>query len=72
MDRNQERLGRLPPEEKVALSMDMTTACVRICADGIRSQHQSISEQELIEKLRERLEWSKRHRHEVKEQLGRL
>jgi hypothetical protein len=60
MDENAERLGRLKPEEKVAIAMDMTDACVRICADGIRAQHPGISEEELIEKLRERFEWSKR------------
>jgi hypothetical protein len=62
MDENAERLGRLKPEEKVAIAMDMTDACVRICADGIRAQHPGISEEELIEKLRERFEWSKRWR----------
>jgi hypothetical protein len=62
MDKNAERLGRLKPEEKVAIAMDMTDACVRICADGIRAQCPSISEEELIAKLRERLEWSKRYR----------
>ncbi|MCJ7559984.1 hypothetical protein MUO79_05120 [Candidatus Bathyarchaeota archaeon] len=62
MDKNAERLGRLKPEEKVAIAMDMTDACVRICADGIRAQCPGISEEELITKLRERLEWSKRYR----------
>jgi len=62
MDKNAERLGRLKPEEKVAIAMDMTDACVRICADGIRAQCPGISEEELIVKLRERLEWSKRYR----------
>ena len=62
MDKNAERLGRLKPEEKVAIAIDMTDACVRICADGIRAQNPGISEEELIEKLRERLEWIKRKR----------
>jgi len=62
MDESAERLGRLKPEEKVAIAMDMTDACVRICADGIRAQHPGISEEELIEKLRERFGWSKRWR----------
>ena len=52
----------MKPEEKVAIAMDMTDACVRICADGIRAQCPGISEEELIAKLRERLEWSKRYR----------
>ena len=62
MDKNAERLGRLKPEEKIAIAIDMTDACVRICADGIRAQNPGISEEELIEKLRERLEWTKRKR----------
>lgn len=62
MDREAERLGRLKPEEKVVIAMDMTDACVRVCAAGIRTQYPSISEEELLAKLRERLEWSKRYR----------
>jgi hypothetical protein len=50
----------LKPEEKLAIAMDMTDACVRICAEGIKAQYPGISEEELLEKLRERLEWSKR------------
>jgi len=29
------RLGRLAPEEKVRLCMDMSDGCIRVCADGI-------------------------------------
>jgi len=58
-----ERIGRLPGEEKVILMMDMTDAMVRACADGIRAQYPNISEEKLMEKLRERLEWSKRWRN---------
>jgi len=54
------RLGHLPPEQKAALMMDMTSACVRVCADGIRAQNPNISEAELLAKLRERLDFSKR------------
>lgn len=62
MDKDIERLGRLKPEEKVLICMDMTNGCIRICADGIKDLFPDISEQELILKLRERLEWSKRKR----------
>jgi hypothetical protein len=55
-------LGKLKPEEKVAVAIDMTDACVRICATGIRAQCPDITEVELNEKLRKRLEWSKRTR----------
>jgi hypothetical protein len=57
-----ERIGRLPPEVKVAMAMDMTESMVRVCAEGIRAQNPGISDEELMEKLRERLEWSKRWR----------
>ena len=53
---------RLKPEERVALAMDMTEAMVRVCAEGIRAQCPDIAEKELIERLRERLEWTKRWR----------
>ena len=66
MDKNAERLGRLKPEEKIAIAIDMTDACVRICADGIKAQNPGISEEELIEKLRERLEWTKRNRKRLR------
>lgn len=62
LDKNAERLGRLKPEEKLAIAMDMTDFCVRVCAAGIKAQCPGISEEELLEKLRERLEWSKRYR----------
>ncbi len=61
MDKDWERLGRLPPEEKVAICMDMSDACIRFCAEGIKAQNPGISEKELLEKLRERLAWAKRH-----------
>ena len=62
MDKEAERLGRLKPEEKVAIAIDMTDGCVRVCADGIRTRYPGISEEELLAKLRERLEWCKRGR----------
>ncbi len=62
MDEKWERLGRLKPEEKVAIAIDMTDGCVLICAEGIRNQCPGISEEGLIEKLRERLQWAKRVR----------
>jgi len=61
LDREEwERLGRLPPSVKVDMCLDMSDAVMRICAEGIRAQDPGISEEELIEKLRERIAWSKR------------
>jgi len=57
-----ERVGRLPPEVKVNMAIEMSEFCVQVCAAGIRAQYPNITEKELIEKLRERFEWSKRWR----------
>jgi len=56
------RLGRLRPEEKVNIAIDMTDAIVGVCAEGIRAQYPDITEEELIERLRERIAWMKRWR----------
>ena len=57
-----ERLGYLKPEQKVLIAIDMTDGCLRVCADGIRQQFPGIGDEELLEKLRERLEWAKLNR----------
>lgn len=60
--KDEERLGRLPSEVKVNMALDMSEACVRLCVEGIKAQFPDITEEELVEKLRERFEWSKRWR----------
>jgi len=55
-------LRRLKPEEKVNMAVGMTDACVSVCAEGIKAQHPGISKEELLEKLRERIEYAKRLR----------
>ena len=62
VDKDAKRLGRLKPEEKVSIAIDMTDACVRVCKAGIRTQCPDASEAELNEKLRKRLEWQKPQR----------
>jgi len=57
-----ERLGRLKPEEKVNLAIGMSDVCVRVCADGVRDQNPGISEEELIERVRERLLFGKKRK----------
>jgi len=58
------KTGRLKPEEKVSMAIDMTDACVGICAEGIKAQRPKIAHEELLEKLRERIEYAKgRQRH---------
>jgi len=51
---------RLKPEERVNLAIGMSDVCVRVCADGVRDQNPGISEDELIERVRERLMFGKR------------
>ena len=63
MEANEERLkrvGRLKPEVKVNMAIGMSDVCVRVCADGVRNQNPGISEEELIERVRERLMFGKR------------
>ena len=59
MDEEWKRLGRLKPNQKVQIAIDMTDGCMRVCADGIRHQFPGISDEELLEKLRERIQWLK-------------
>jgi hypothetical protein len=53
------KLEKLKPEEKVNLSINMVDVVTSICAEGIKAQNKNISERELLEKLRERLRFSK-------------
>ncbi|MBC7130456.1 hypothetical protein H5T51_04460 [Candidatus Bathyarchaeota archaeon] len=50
---------RLTPEERVDLAVNMSDVCIRICAEGVRAQHPNISEEKLIELVRERLMFEK-------------
>jgi len=57
----------LTPEEKVNLAIGMTDVCVRICSEGIRDQHPGITENRLLELLRERLAFSRQLNAEPRE-----
>lgn len=52
----------LKPEDKVTMTICMSDACVRICAEGIRAQFPNITDEELLEKLRERLDHNRKQR----------
>lgn len=58
-------LDELKPEEKVSLAVGMTDVCVRVCADAVRDRYPTIKEEELVERVRERIMYGKRRRHEV-------
>lgn len=58
-----ERVGRLKPEAKVNMAIEMTEAMVRVCLDGIRGRNPGMVEEELMQEMHERLEWAKRRQH---------
>jgi len=58
-----ERVGRLEPEAKVNMAIEMTETMARVCLDGIRGRNPGIAEEELMNELRERFEWAKRWQH---------
>ena len=51
---------KLRPEEKVNLAIGMTDVCVRVCADAVRYRNRALREDEVIEKVRERIMYAKR------------
>jgi hypothetical protein len=52
---NKDRVGRLKPEEKVNMAIDMTEAMVGACVGGIKAGNPKVTEQELMKELRRRL-----------------
>lgn len=55
----------ISPEEKVNLAIDMTDTCVHVCVESLRMRYPRISEEELLEKVRERTMYNRRKRCEV-------
>jgi hypothetical protein len=49
-------IGRLKSNIKIAMCLDMTEACFRTSAAGIRAQNPGITDEELIFKLQERID----------------
>ena len=58
-------LRRLKTEDKVNLAINMTDVCVQICVNAIKDQNKNVTEEQLIEKVRERIMYQKRRHHEV-------
>lgn len=65
-DEDLQRLGRLPPEVKVNMAIEMTDLVASVCAEGIRAEHKGINDEEVVEKLRERFVWVKRWQRRVR------
>ena len=60
LEADSERVGRLPPESKVNMAIDMTNAMVQVCMEGMRAQNPTMTEKGYMKELRERFEWAKR------------
>jgi len=54
--------GCLKPSAKVTMAIEMTDTCAHVCLAGILAQFPTASEEELNNKLRRRLIWSKHSR----------
>jgi len=52
-------------EERVNLAINITDACVRVCADAIRDKYATVKEEELLERIRERIAFLRRRKREV-------
>jgi hypothetical protein len=55
----------LKSEEKMKIAVDMTDVCVRVCADAVKDQGLTVSEEEFVKRVRERVTYRKRYRREV-------
>lgn len=58
-------LDGLKPEKKVNLAIGMSDVCVRVCADAVRDRYPTIKEEELLERVRERMSYGKRRERGV-------
>lgn len=58
-------LEKLKPEEKVNLSISMIDTCVQVCFNALKDRDETIKEEELLEKVRERIMYNKRRHFEV-------
>jgi len=56
---------KLKPEEKVNLAIGMTDVCAHICADAVSDQNRDLKEEELMERVRERISFGKPRQHGV-------
>jgi hypothetical protein len=54
-----DRVGQLKSEEKVKMAIDMTEAMVEACINGIKAGNPDLTEQELMEELRDRFRSAK-------------
>ncbi|MBS7637190.1 hypothetical protein KEJ37_07700 [Candidatus Bathyarchaeota archaeon] len=46
-------------EQRVGLAVDMSDVCIMVCAEGVKAQNPRLSDEALIELVRERLMYEK-------------
>lgn len=51
--------GELKPEERVNIAIGMTDACVRVCVEGIMNHDRALTEDEVRERVRERIMYAR-------------
>jgi hypothetical protein len=66
LEGKRERVGRLKPEEKVNMAIDMSQAMLEACGAGIRAANPKMTEQELMKELRRRLRLMKQWQRPTK------
>jgi hypothetical protein len=57
--------SRLKPEERVNVAVYMSDVCSRVSANSIKDRNSKITEEDLIERLRERIIFASRRNREV-------
>ena len=57
-------LDNLKPKEKVNFAVSMTDVCVRVCAGAVTDKCPRIKDEELMERVRERIMFGKRRERE--------
>lgn len=57
--------SKLRPAEKVNVAIYMSDACVHVCADSVKDENHKISEEELVKRVRDRINFGKRRQCEV-------
>ena len=51
--------GELKPKERVNLAIGMIDARIRVCAEGIRHRDRALTEEEVRERIRERIMYAR-------------
>ena len=48
-------ISKISPEEKIRITIEMTDAVTRICAERIKANNPDITDEELIQEIRRRI-----------------